>query len=158
MLQASLYHLQVSESYLGSWPTSKTFFARTLFLSSPTVVRVNQNCFVSAESALIQEWPFHSSTSTLVVLGDSTSHLALCLSPLLHPTFSTVPPFRHQAISALFPTQQICSLEPFPEYFGIHPCPLPICSLVWHRSRGQRGGSEGGGGYTLIVTVPSRCS
>lgn len=68
----------------------------------------------------------------------------LCLSPLLHRTFSTLHPFRHRDISALLPTQQICSLDPFPEYFGMHQCLLPICSLAWHRSRGQQGGSEGG--------------
>ena len=101
-------------------------------------------------------FPFPPTTS--VVPCDSTSHLTLCLSPLLHPSFSTVPPFRHQAISALFPTQQICSLEPFPEYFGMYPCPLPICCLAWHRSRGQQGGRESGGGYTRIVTVQSWCN
>lgn len=156
MLLASLYHLLVSESYLGSWPTSKNIFPKGQFVMFNGWSGESESfhkCWVSPHTWVTLPFP-----STSDVLGDSTSHLALCLSPLLHPTFSTVPPFRHQAISVLFPTQQICFLEPFPEYFGIHPCPLPICSLVWHRSRGQRGGSEGGGGYTLIVTVPSRCS
>lgn len=104
------------------------------------------------ESLFIEEKPTttHICPSPCSAPSYSMSHLMLCIWTLLHQT--TTDPFRHQGISGLFSTQQICCLDSFPEYFGIHP--FLVCSLVWHRSRGQRGGDEGG---TRIVSMLSFC-
>lgn len=96
----------------------------------------------SHDSPVPRQPPFHPLTQ----LPTSLHVSYLDLTQLSQPCLA----FKHKSISAFFSTQQICSLELFPEYFGIHSCPLPICFLAWQRSSWQQGGSEGSKGHTPV--------